>query len=210
MSAPSPSASPYMTQLDGLRCFAVFSVLVAHFCHDLPGIGRAGPWGGLLGVRLFFVLSGFLITQILLRERDAMRAAGVGVWTAIRPFYARRFLRIFPLYYGVLLVATALAVYPVRESLPWHLAYASNFYMAREGTWVPTVAHFWTLAMEEQFYLLWPWVVLLVRPASLPRIAIALAALAPAFRTVVKRTLWVRLMRAVREGRSSVTVRFKQ
>jgi len=170
-----------MTQLDGLRCFAVFSVLVWHYFRDLPTIGSALPWG-LLGVRLFFVLSGFLITQILVRERDALRAAGGGVWQAIRPFYARRFLRIFPLYYGVLGVAVALAVDPVRESLPWHLAYASNFYVARAGSWGHTISHFWTLAIEEQFYLLWPWVVLLARPASLPRIALALAALAPAFR----------------------------
>ncbi len=169
-----------MTQLDGLRCFAAFSVVVWHYSHDLPAIKFALPWAG--GVRLFFVLSAFLITQILLRERDAVLANGGRAWDAIRPFYGRRVIRIFPLYYLVLGVTAILAVHPVREGLSWHLAYATNFYLVRAGNWSHTISHLWTLALEEQFYLLWPWVVLLAPRASLSRIAIALATLAPLYR----------------------------
>jgi peptidoglycan/LPS O-acetylase OafA/YrhL len=95
---PRKDALQHMPQLDALRAFAVGAVLIHHFiAGHLPAILNKVPWG-FLGVRLFFVLSGFLITGILLRSRHDVEASGIGRMFVARQFYARRFLRIFPLY----------------------------------------------------------------------------------------------------------------
>ena len=118
-----------MPQLDSLRTFAVFAVMVHHFwpeaTFNLPL--------GFVGVQLFFVLSGFLITGILWPAREAVQA---GRWPAVavfRRFYIRRFLRIFPLFYGTLAVLWLLDVGEVRESALWHFSYLSNIYFAKIG-----------------------------------------------------------------------------
>jgi peptidoglycan/LPS O-acetylase OafA/YrhL len=140
-----------MPGLDGLRAFAVLAV-VWHHAH--PGFD--GIWltrHGFLGVDLFFVLSGLLITTLLLRERERFGT------TSLKNFYMRRALRIFPLYYAVLFV---LAIYfgVARESaqaeafmseLPWHAAYLSNWVEVHSMMSIS-----WSLSAEEQFYLLWP------------------------------------------------------
>jgi peptidoglycan/LPS O-acetylase OafA/YrhL len=91
-------------------------------------------------------------------------------------------LRIFPLFYATLLVAWLAGVAEVRDSLPWHLAYASNVYLLSVGDWHGNVSHFWSLAIEEQFYLVWPLVVLLTPRAALVPVLLATAASAIAFR----------------------------
>src|SRR5437867_12025886 len=95
----------YMPQLDSLRFFAVLGVLVTHYAQPqhFPWILGTLEWGDL-GVRLFFVLSGFLITGILLGCRELADATPQSVFLLIRQFYCRRFLRIFPVYYLVLAV----------------------------------------------------------------------------------------------------------
>src|ERR1700761_8519362 len=98
----------YMKQLDGLRALAVVSTMVTHFASTREGLLALIPWGWM-GVRLFFVLSGFLITGILLRTRPAEGQYG----EALRIFYARRFLRIFPVYYATLLVTVAINIRPM-------------------------------------------------------------------------------------------------
>jgi peptidoglycan/LPS O-acetylase OafA/YrhL len=154
MVAAPQHQNSYMPQLDGLRAFAVGSVVAAHWIS--PQYLYDFPWGDA-GVQLFFVLSGFLITGILLRCR------GTSNWRqAAWAFYARRFLRIFPLFYAVLAVTYALDVAPMRESMWWHVAYLSNFYFMWHGDWHGSVSHFWSLAVEEQFYLFWPAVMLCV------------------------------------------------
>ena len=113
------------------------------------GIPLPGPVKlGQTGVDLFFVLSGFLITSILLKSPT-------GDWHELRTFYVRRTLRIFPLYYGFLIVA-ALVATPI--AIPFWF-YLQNFYTAFN---VPLHGpdHFWSLAVEEQFYLVWPFLVL--------------------------------------------------
>jgi peptidoglycan/LPS O-acetylase OafA/YrhL len=172
-----------LRQLDALRAVAVGGVLFAHFVpagHPLAALHWL-PWGDL-GVQLFFVLSGFLITGILLgcqREVDAGRQS---VAFSLRQFYVRRCLRIFPAYY-LTLGLTSLSLWPiVRETLPWHAGYASNFYLASLGAWRDTVSHLWTLSVEEQFYLLWPLVVLLVPRRRLLRVVIGVVVAAPLFR----------------------------
>jgi len=154
----TPATDPeHMPQLDGLRAIAVAAVAVSHWTPNfLIGIV---PWG--TGVQLFFVLSGFLITGILLRSRPAV--VGLPMGQVLRVFYARRFLRIFPLYYGVLALALIFSVGPIREDWPWHVSYLSNWLYAREGhggILVDPFLHFWSLSVEEQFYLFWPFVAL--------------------------------------------------
>ncbi len=157
-----------MPQLDGLRAVAVICVLAFHF---VPGVDRYAPLG-TMGVRLFFVLSGFLITGILLSWRG--QPAGV----ALKTFYARRALRIFPLFYFALGAAAVLNIGPVRQTFAWHATYLSNLYFYQRGDWHGSVSHLWSLAVEEQFYLVWPLLILSVperwlRPAITAMIVIA-------------------------------------
>lgn len=162
--------------LDGLRAIAVLLVIL-HHGFDLPaGDFQAGP--GPAGVRLFFVLSGFLITGILLEARLQAEATGQpkrGVW---RAFYIRRALRIFPLAYAVLFVLFLLGAQSVRWA-PWsHLFYLQNWVFATathaELVASESTAHFWSLAIEEQFYLVWPLIALWVPRDTLPVVMIGL------------------------------------
>jgi peptidoglycan/LPS O-acetylase OafA/YrhL len=164
-SASKGERESYMPQLDGLRAIAVFLVINHHYMPSAEHwnfplrtfVDRIGP----LGVRLFFVLSGFLITAILLRGRPDAGAAGVG--SSLKQFYIRRFLRIFPLYYMVLAVAALINMPYVREALGWHAFYLSNVYYSTQAIWGDgPCSHFWSLAVEEQFYLAWPLLVLIV------------------------------------------------
>jgi peptidoglycan/LPS O-acetylase OafA/YrhL len=158
--------------LDGVRGLAVLMVLAYD---GLKLEGGGGPWtlparkfaaAGWTGVDLFFVLSGFLITGILLETRGRP-----GYW---RSFLARRALRIFPLYYVTLLAvfvlipgalwlwgehgAVAEELRTVRQGQFWYWVYAQNWLFAWNQRWpeVPLLKHFWSLAVEEQFYLVWP------------------------------------------------------
>jgi peptidoglycan/LPS O-acetylase OafA/YrhL len=172
-------ALDYRPQIDTLRALAVLPVLVHHFLKlETPGV-RWIP-EGFWGVRLFFVISGFLITGILLRERELIAA---GVWTpgaAARRFYMRRFLRIVPVYYAVLLAAWVLDISNVRDSIGWHVTYLSNFWVEKHGWVVPS--HLWSLAVEEQFYLLWPAVILCLPRRWLMPICLGALVVAPVFR----------------------------
>jgi len=141
----------YLPQVDGLRTLAVGGVLLSHY-------GAGGNWGHL-GVRLFFVISGYLITGILLGLREEVAIGRRTFWSALCVFYIRRFLRIFPLYYAVLCVSL-LRPLPLRLA-PWYFLYGSNILFARNGSWGP-LAHFWSLAVEEQFYVAWPLLTLLI------------------------------------------------
>jgi peptidoglycan/LPS O-acetylase OafA/YrhL len=155
----------HIPALDGVRGLAILMVMFFHLYHVPHGAARVWVMGtkvssfGQSGVDLFFVLSGFLITGILL---DAKPTAHY-----FRNFYARRTLRIFPLYYLVL-VAAAVATVLIPNS-PVHLPhgwaqlslwlYVCNIPMALWGLDAPGLTHFWSLAVEEQFYLVWPAVV---------------------------------------------------
>jgi peptidoglycan/LPS O-acetylase OafA/YrhL len=180
-------ALEYRPQLDGIRTLAVGAVLLQHFVgfQNLPGLLGKIPWGQL-GVKLFFVLSGFLITGILLRSRETVEQAGVSHWFAARQFYARRFLRIFPLYYFVIAVCVVLNVPPVREIIVWLLTYTLNIYASLRGEWGTLelyVAHFWSLAVEEQFYIFWPWLLLFVPRERLLFTVLLIISIGPLWRT---------------------------
>lgn len=169
-----------LAELDGLRALAVVLVLVQHFGARSAWMDAIGPGG--LGVALFFVLSGFLLTGILLDHRPARDER---LWPTLRVFYARRFLRILPLYYLVLLGTAALDIGPARRSVGYNLAYLSNVYFFRRGAWDGPISPLWSLAVEEQFYLLWPIVALWFARRSLrsfARFALGLACAGPLFR----------------------------
>ena len=169
----------YMPQLDGLRAFAVGAVLIHHFFQParVGGVDFA-----LLGVWLFFVLSGFLITGILLRSRDQVEYSGYPSGFVLRQFYVRRFLRIFPLYYAVLFMAATIDLGDVRDTIFWHLAYMSNYLFATHHYWGPVTAHFWSLSVEEQFYILWPALILFSPRQLLLKLVISAIAIGPIFR----------------------------
>ena len=180
----SPARVP---ALDGVRGVAILLVLAHHFAvHAVPK-PATGWWRaahtvaadyGWMGVDLFFVLSGFLITTILwqTRDRDGF----------FRSFYARRALRIFPLYFAFL--AVVIGVLPLlapqnprlqawAQQAPWYSTYTINFLLARNNAWSGSseqgLEHFWSLAVEEQFYLLWPVAVYCLRRQTLIFLAVA-------------------------------------
>lgn len=184
--------------LDGLRGIAVLLVMIYHFSY--AWIFSASPvdtayarlsGAGWMGVDLFFVLSGFLITGILAdsREREGYFSS----------FYARRVLRIFPLYYAFVLLVVPLSAYllpgdpgpqvaALHAKSGWYLGYAVNLMVALEGAWKSAVlhtAHLWSLAVEEQFYLVWPPLVLLLSRRALIRTSIVLLSVAFTARIVL-------------------------
>lgn len=162
-------------QLDGLRALAVACVMAYHF---IPGVDRVAPLGAI-GVRLFFVISGFLITRILLSSRE------LEIPEALRRFYIRRSLRIFPLFYLVLALAAAINIGPVRDTIAWHVSYLTNIYLFNRGSWHGSISHLWSLAVEEQFYLVWPFVMLIVPERRLPAVITAMIVAAPVSRLLV-------------------------
>jgi peptidoglycan/LPS O-acetylase OafA/YrhL len=163
--------SAHIPELDGLRGIAILLVMLFHFgavsslagnAHSTRSIARKlfdGAVGtGWCGVDLFFVISGFLITGILFETKDSPRY--------YRTFYARRTLRIFPLYYGILIVVfLVLPVFSVRgiapvENQAWFWLYGANFLRVLRGSEAcGALEHFWSLAVEEHFYLVWPFVI---------------------------------------------------
>jgi peptidoglycan/LPS O-acetylase OafA/YrhL len=145
-------------QLDGLRTFAVGAVLYAHFLVEETLAGH-------MGVRLFFALSGFLITRILLTVR-ASNEFRIG--PALGSFYARRILRIFPAFYILLLISFLLGAVNELGTWKWFATYFSNFLYAFRGEWNPwMLGHTWTLSIEEQFYAVWPLMVFLTPKSRL-------------------------------------------
>ena len=164
----------YMPQLDGLRALAVGAVVLHHY--DI--VHGAASYG----VHLFFVLSGFLISGILVRSRAAIDI-GMESWKhALRRFYIRRMLRIFPLYFAVVLIGIVANADAAREYAPWLLTYTINIKMAAQGWYISNFAHLWSLAVEEQFYLVWPFLMLFIPRRWLVWSAVMMTAIGPLYR----------------------------
>jgi len=171
----------YMPQLDGLRALAVLFVIYSHY---VPKQYHGMVEWGVLGVQLFFVLSGFLITGILLKVRDGVDSVASRRF-ALKGFYARRFLRIFPLYYVVVFAVTIFGIHLARETFWYNVTYSSNIYYFLKQEWTGPCVPFWSLAMEEQFYCVWPWIILYVPPKYLMRVVVMIAAWAVVARIIV-------------------------
>src|SRR5512140_1122292 len=168
--------------LDGLRAVAFLLVFALHA--DYLKVG----W---VGVQFFFVLSGFLITGILL---DMKKSLPAGKYFA--KFYGRRFLRIFPLYYFYLLLMTGVAlifIYVIvyrpnymksfLEQVRYAVFYVYDFFFATKFVVNSNfLDHFWSLSVEEQFYIFWPLLILLVPEKALKKLFIAFIVLGPLFR----------------------------
>ena len=175
MAPPSRTSAPRLGELDGLRGLAVAAVMCCHFTDiaaPVTGADRillALAGSGWIGVDLFFVLSGFLITGILVDAK--------GSEDFLRTFYIRRFWRIFPIYYlllTVLLLTSPLhPVFSLEGSeyrAPGLFFYGAN-YMTEAGGWPSRpLIHLWSLSVEEHFYIFWP---VLVAMLSLRRLAAA-------------------------------------
>jgi peptidoglycan/LPS O-acetylase OafA/YrhL len=171
--------------LDGLRGIAVLMVVLYH-THVLSI--------GWTGVSIFFVLSGFLITDILIRNKSATLGA------YLTSFYGRRLLRIFPVYYAFLVFIAAIGPHVralrhlgLRDCLPWAFTYTYDVYQASWFAHHTVVfSHLWSLSVEEQFYLFWPIVIFVVPNRLLPRLFAALVIAGPLVR-IVTMFVWHRL-----------------
>lgn len=139
----------YYPRLDSVRAIAVCCVLVHHFGGYLASFCDLGYYG----VDLFLVISGFLITSLLISSNGSLRECYVR-------FLGRRTLRIFPLYYATLFVFLALDADMARENAIYLLSYTWNYAPENRASWL---FYLWSLSLEEQFYLFWPFLVLLLR-----------------------------------------------
>ena len=175
-----PKQVGYMPQLDTLRAFAVILVIISHWFAKKHFLNRFTP-NGTLGVTLFFVLSGFLITGILLRNKILIEQ-GDSLKQAYRIFYIRRSLRIFPVYYLLLMILLIFNIANIRESFWWHFFYGSNFYFWIQGKFGGSLSHLWSLSVEEQFYLLWPAVIFFISRKYLQQVFLIGIAMAVLFR----------------------------
>jgi peptidoglycan/LPS O-acetylase OafA/YrhL len=171
---------------DGLRAIAFLLVFVSHKA-PTPLTDRYGTDG----VWIFFVLSGFLITRILAHSREKIEKGSSSPWTELSLFYIRRTSRIFPVYYAFLAALTILATLglidigePARQVSNW--LYVCNFYIDRWG-WRTDLGHLWSLAVEEQFYLLFAPLVVVLARHRLPKICMALITLSVATHAIL---LW--------------------
>jgi peptidoglycan/LPS O-acetylase OafA/YrhL len=155
----------FFNNLDGLRFLAFFGVFIAHFIQRYPehtqnyfllSISHTGE----MGVNFFFCLSSFLITYLLLKEKEKNKSISIG------SFYIRRFLRIWPLYFLIvflgfvilpLLSHFLLGIVKERAGLPYFLCFFFNFEPIIKHAWeYGNIGFLWSIAIEEQFYFLWP------------------------------------------------------
>lgn len=181
-----PEADDRLPQLDGLRGLAILLVMVGHFAVFKPSgavetVIKSVTESLWIGVDLFFILSGYLITGILLSSRQRPRY--------FSSFFARRVLRIFPLYYAVIFFALVVLPHlPQGAEIDtaataghgwWYWAYLQNYLMASMGNLNHIVtAVTWSLAVEEQFYLVWPFVVWFTPARRLAKVCVAMIAVA--------------------------------
>lgn len=155
----------YVKGLDTIRALAVFFVIADHWGpdfqeHTIPYIFKSiFIQKGEFGVNMFFVLSGFLITSILLNEK--VKNTGGKHLSIIKNFFVRRILRIFPIYYLVILLCYMFNYRFVHEHIGNFLTYTSNLLPYRTGQ-ANVLSHTWSLAVEEQFYIVWPWLIILI------------------------------------------------
>ena len=190
----------YQPELDGLRFYAFLGVFICHtlpfepaFYHRLhlpvPWLWGAAAKAGAAGVDLFFALSAFLITSILLRERQ--QNGGI----SLRRFYLRRILRIWPLYFVLVALGLVLAHTMATQKLPWY--YVAG-YLLFVGNWVHAVfgrpesvcSPLWTVSIEEQFYLIWPLLMKLLDRRGMIVAAIVTLLLATVSRTAFMLAGW--------------------
>jgi peptidoglycan/LPS O-acetylase OafA/YrhL len=149
--------------LNGLRGIAVILVIISHrFPIDHPF--HTFPLGSI-GVDIFFVLSGFLISRILFENIKELESEKVSRTKLVKNFFFRRILRIFPIYYLTLIFiyfSKGLIGNNYSENALWYFFYGANYLNYFENKWFGPLAHLWSLSVEEQFYLLWPFLLFFI------------------------------------------------
>jgi peptidoglycan/LPS O-acetylase OafA/YrhL len=163
-------------QLDGLRAVAMLAICWDHWCP--AGWPRVFPFEIFLF--FFLVMTGYLITGSLLRERDRAEARG-GAWRAeaLGIYQIRRGLRILAPYYAALALALLVGAPDIRRGLGWYVLHLSNIHMAFLGYWPAGTNHFWSLSMQQQFYLAWPFVIWFAPRKWLVASVLVIAAIGP-------------------------------
>jgi peptidoglycan/LPS O-acetylase OafA/YrhL len=164
----------YVKQFDTVRAFAVILVIISHW-----QVGLITPFNlGSIGVTMFFVLSGFLITQILLRDKKKLESSPIkgNKLGIIGKFTARRALRIFPVYYALLIAlyyGRSFFHNPVVQDWQYYALYFQNFLFYIRQSWPDgKLSPMWSLAVEEQFYLFWPWIMVYIPEKHLLKVLI--------------------------------------
>jgi peptidoglycan/LPS O-acetylase OafA/YrhL len=186
-STPGSPLLSHIAALDGLRGLAILSVMFFHATLSRASAPR--PSGGFLGVDVFFVLSGFLITALLLKEWDQKGSI------ALRSFYARRALRLLPALFVLMAVILLVPGVFYSSQRPWWdamiaAAYATNWVRAFGGD-VEFFGHTWSLTIEEQFYVIWPLLLVgLLRLGVRRRVILLVVLVAIAVPTVLRVDLW--------------------
>jgi peptidoglycan/LPS O-acetylase OafA/YrhL len=154
----------YIKQLDSIRAIAIFFVLCNHWLPEKSALYKASTL--ISAPDVFFTISGFLITAILFKERIKAEVLGNGKVQVFKQFFFKRVLRIFPAYY-----LTILVTYIIKpDSIPdytCYLTFTANFYMYYKEYW-GYLTHLWSMSVEQQFYLFWPFVALLIPKKFLP------------------------------------------
>lgn len=169
----------HFKKLDSLRGISILMVIIGHWLM-LSKIRLSN-----IGVEIFFVLSGFLITLILLKNKsDNTANTKQETVSTLKTFYIRRFLRIFPVYYLVLTVCYFFS-YPndsIKQHFTWDILYLNNIYAWIYNLKLKNFIHLWSLSVEEQFYLIWPWIILLTPFKFLKRVLLGTIASGILFR----------------------------
>ncbi len=199
---PQSNQKPFFENLDALRFFAFLTVFVSHSVLFLGFSGGNATYlwlkkyvltSGDLGVSFFFVLSGFLITYLLLTEKESSPRADLG-GINIKSFYIRRILRIWPVYFAVVILGffviphifsdfthtLPFGISARMSDLKYYASFLANFRMASVGATSLVLAVLWSISVEEQFYLVWPWVVSFLPKKNLWRIFLFFSAVVAA------------------------------
>jgi peptidoglycan/LPS O-acetylase OafA/YrhL len=173
----------YFNALDGLRGIAIFLIVLFHFSRiDFIIFNFEIGW---IGVQLFFVLSGFLITRILLREKNKP------LNKFLKQFYHRRILRIFPLYYSYILIVVIIYLITNEPAdflinLPYLTTYTYNFtILFADWKLSRLYVHLWSLAVEEQFYIIWPFVIFFLNKKKIEILILVLITFTPIIRSIL-------------------------
>lgn len=180
---PAGVLQSHLPSLDGMRAISILLVLVAHFTATMDHKTVYSDYLGPMGVSIFFVISGLLITWLMIRERDATGGF------SLKNFYIRRFLRILPVFWALILVVSVLRSFHAID-IRWldiirALTFTHNYPMtARDPQCAIWLGHTWSLSMEEQFYLVWPSLFAFLPKRFAPRLAVLLAFTGPVFRAL--------------------------
>lgn len=167
----------HLFQLDGLRGLAIVAIALHHFGFHPPSWIDWGP----VGPSIFFLLSGYLITLSLWKIQASRHEVGGSLVPQLAEFHARRICRLLPPIIVLLVVGAFTGLPEYRETWAWSLTFTTNILLVLQNDWVGSLSHFWSISLQEQFYLLWP-LILLVPRALFPQAMVAAILLAAGFR----------------------------